>query len=74
MPEKKEEYTFDSVKSFIKHSFQKDKLPKTYGLFSYGRIIGMVQFTYEGLEVRSYIYPWLANLYIDEEYRNKGYY
>ena len=42
---KEEGYTFDSVKSFIKHSFQKDKLPKTYGLFSYGRIIGMFQFT-----------------------------
>lgn len=32
----------------------------------------MFQFTYEDLEVRPDIYPWLANLYVDEEYRNKG--
>lgn len=69
---KEEGYTFDSVKCFIKHSFQKDKLPKTYGLFSDGTIIGMFQFTYEDLEVRPDIYPWLANLYVDEKYRKKG--
>jgi len=65
-------YTFDGVKCFLEHSFQKDRLPKTYGLFHNGRIIGMFQFTYEDLEVRPDIYPWLANLYVDEEYRNKG--
>lgn len=67
-----EGYTFNSVKCFIKHSLQKTRLPKTYGLFSDGIIIGMFQFTYEDLEVRPDIYPWLANLYVDEEYRNKG--
>ncbi|MBR3889453.1 GNAT family N-acetyltransferase [bacterium] len=65
-------YTFDGVKCFLEHSFQKDRLPKTYGLFHNERIIGMFQFTYEDLEVRPDIYPWLANLYVDEEYRNKG--
>lgn len=69
---KEEGYTFDGVKCFLEHSFQKDRLPKTYGLFDNGRIIGMFQFTYEDLEVRPDIYPWLANLYVDEEYRNKG--
>ena len=65
-------YTSDGVKCFLKHSFQKDRLPKTYGLFHKERIIGMFQFIYEDLQVRPDIYPWLANLYIDEEYRNKG--
>ena len=69
---KEEGYTFDGVKCFLEHSFQKNRLPKTYGLFHNGRIIGMFQFTYEDLEVRPDIYPWLANLYVDEEYRNKG--
>ena len=32
----------------------------------------MFQFIYEDLEVSPDIYPWLANLYVDEEYRNKG--
>lgn len=67
-----EGYTFDGVKCYMEHSLQKDRLPKTYGLFSNGRIIGMFQFTYEDLEVRPDIYPWLANLYVDEKYRNKG--
>ena len=65
-------YTFEGVKCYLQHSFLKDRLPKTYGLFHNGRIIGMFQFTYEDLEVRPDIYPWLANLYVDEEYRNKG--
>ena len=69
---KEDGYTFDSVKCFLEHSFLKDRLPKTFGLFHKGRIIGMFQFTYEDLEVRPDIYPWLANLYVDEEYRSKG--
>jgi len=35
------------------------------------KLFGMYQFTYEDLFVRPDIYPWLANVYIDEEYRNK---
>ena len=65
-------YSFDGMKCFMEHSLQKDKLPQTYGLFLDGNIIGMFQFTYEDLGVRPDIYPWLANLYVDEEYRNKG--
>lgn len=69
---KEEGYTFEGVKCYMEHTFQKDRLPKTYGLFHNGRIIGMFQFIYEDLDVRPDIYPWLANLYVDEEYRNKG--
>ena len=69
---KEEGYTFEVVKCYMKHTFQKDRLPKTYGLFDNGRIIRMFQFIYEDLEIRPDIYPWLANLYVDEEYRNKG--
>lgn len=29
-------------------------------------VVVMFQFTYEDLEVRLDIYPWLANLYVDE--------
>lgn len=66
-------YSFDAVKSFMKHRMQKDRLPKTYGLFSNDNIIGMFQLTYEDLAVRPDIYPWLANVYIDEKYRKMGY-
>lgn len=69
----KENYTFEEIKCFMKHSMQKDRLPQTYGLFLDNRIIGMYQFTYEDLDVRPDIYPWLANVYIAKEYRKKGY-
>ena len=70
---KKDGYSFDAVKCFMEHSLQKDRLPQTYGLFLNDIIIGMFQLTYEDLTVRQVIYPWLANVYIDENYRGKGY-
>lgn len=66
-------YSFEAVKCFMQHSLQKDRLPKTYGLFLNDTIIGMFQLTYEDLAVRPDIYPWLANVYIDEKYRKMGY-
>lgn len=69
---KEEGYTFESIKCYLKHSFQKDRLPKTYGVFYDVILVGMFQFTYSDLEIRPDIYPWLANLYVDEKYRNKG--
>lgn len=57
----------------MKNSLQKNRLPQTYGLFLDRNIIGMFQFTYEDFSVRPDIYPWLANVYIDEKYRKMGY-
>lgn len=68
-----EGYTFDAVKCFMEHSLLKDRLPQTYGIFLDNEIIGMYQFTLEDLDVRPDIYPWLANVYIDSNYRGKGY-
>lgn len=69
---KEEMLTFEQVKSFVKHSMQEDRLPQTYGAFIKNNIVGMYQFSYEDLIARPDIYPWLANVYVDEEYRNKG--
>lgn len=70
---KTQNYSFEKVKCFMKYSMQKDRLPQTYGLFIDDNIIGIYQFLYEDLSVRPDIYPWLANVYIDEKYRKKGY-
>ena len=70
---KRDGYSFEKVKCFMKHSMMKKRLPQTYGLFLDDKIIGIYQFGYEDLSVRPDIYPWLANVYIDEEYRGKGY-
>lgn len=63
----------DAVRCFMQHSMEENRLPQTYGLFLDNKIIGMYQFTYDDLSVRPDIYPWLANVYIDEKYRGKGY-
>lgn len=70
---KRDGYTFEGTKCFMKYSLQKERLPQTYGLFLDNKIIGMYQYALEDLGVRPDIYPWLANVYIDEEYRNMGY-
>lgn len=67
-----EAFTLEQVKVFLKNCMQKDRLPQTYGAFIGDSIIGMYQFTYEDLFVRPDIYPWLANVYVDEQYRGKG--
>lgn len=68
---KRDGYSFEKVKCFMKHSMEKDRLPQTYGLFLDDKIIGMYQFTYEDLSVRPDIYPWLANVYIDKNIESK---
>lgn len=70
---KRDGYSFEKVLCFMKHSMEKNRLPQTYGLFLDDKIIGMYQFKYEDLSVRPDIYPWLANVYIDEKYREQGY-
>ena len=68
-----EGYSYEEVKCYIKHSFQEHNLPQTYGLFLNQNLIGMYQFTNRDLFCRPDIYPWLANLYIDKNYRKMGY-
>ena len=66
-------YSKDAVKCFMQHSMEDNRLPQTYGVFLDNEIIGMYQFAYDDLSVRPDIYPWLANVYIDEKNRGKGY-
>ncbi len=65
--------TREEIEYFMRYSFNKDKLPRTYGLFLNGKIIGMYQLSYHDYDLRPDIYPWLCNVYIDEHYRGKGY-
>ena len=68
-----EKYTYEEVESYMKNSFNDKKLPQTYGLFLNDELIGIYQLTYRDLFSRPDIYPWLANLYVDNKYRNKGF-
>lgn len=68
-----EGYALDAVRSYMAHSLNTRRLPQTYGLYLGDELIGMYQFTYEDLFARPDIYPWLANVYVDAQYRKKGY-
>lgn len=68
-----ENHSYDEVKIYMKNSFNSDRLPQTYIMYLENKVIGMYQITYNDLFIRPDIYPWIANLYIDENYRNKGY-
>lgn len=70
---KKEGYSKEEIICYMRHSINQDRLPKTYGLFLDDQLIGMYQFTYNDLDIRPDLYPWLANVYIDERYRGLGY-
>lgn len=68
-----ENYTYKEVECYMKNSFNDKKFPQTYGLFLDDELIGMYQLTYRDLFSRPDIYPWVANLYIEKKYRNKGF-
>lgn len=65
--------TLEEVECFVMHTMQNDRIPQTYGIFLNNKIIGMYQFLHNDLKIRPDIYPWLADVYIDEKYRQKGF-
>jgi GNAT superfamily N-acetyltransferase len=69
---RRENYPREAVREYVLHSLSEKRLPQTYGLFAEGRLAGMYQFTNGDLFVRPDIYPWLANVYLDERFRGMG--
>ena len=69
----REGYSREAVRCQMAHGLQATRLPQTYGLFLGDALIGMYQFTLEDLFSRPDLYPWLANVYVDEPYRHGGY-
>ena len=66
-------YSYSDVFTYMANSFNEKKLPQTYLMFLDDKIIGMYQITYRDLFIRPDIYPWVANIYIDKNYRKQGY-
>lgn len=69
----REGYTREAVRLYVRRSCQRDRLPRTYGLFLGDRLIGMYQLRLEDLFVRPDVYPWLANVYLEPDFRGRGY-
>lgn len=47
-------------------------IPEVYGIYQDGNFAGTFSFTMCDTEERTDLYPWLADVYIDEEYRGQG--
>lgn len=61
------------VTHYMKYSFNKNKLPLTIVVFNeQNEEVAMCQVTMHDLDVRPDIYPYIANLYVQENYRGNG--
>ena len=63
----------EAVRAYLTHGLREEGLPQTFGLYRSGELIGMYQLARSDLFVRPDLSPWLANVYIPEEYRGAGY-
>lgn len=65
--------TYEEVKCYLEHSLCKDRIPQTYVALVDNQPVGMYQISMsDDLETRPDIYPWLVNVYVDENFRGKG--
>lgn len=65
--------SFEAVKCYLEHSLCKDRLPQTFVALIDNQPVGMYQISMsDDLETRPDIYPWLVNVYVDENFRNRG--
>jgi GNAT superfamily N-acetyltransferase len=66
------ENNFLFFKDLVKFSLNEDDIPQTYIALIDETPIGTVSLIKNDLKSRQDLSPWLASLYIAEEYRNKG--
>lgn len=55
-----------------KHSMSKNDVPKMFIAKYNNEVIGVVSLWVNDLKSRQDLSPWMATLYVKEEYRNKG--
>ena len=70
----KKNNTYEEVKTYFEHSLCNEKrLPQTFIALLDNMPVGMYQICMsDDLYSRPDLYPWLANVYVDEKYRGNG--
>ena len=64
--------SMEEVAYILEHSIHEDRLPQTFVALLGGEPAGMYQLSMsDDLRSRPDIYPWLANVYVDEKFRGK---
>lgn len=70
---KRDGKSMEAVRCNLVHSLCTDRLPQTYVAMVGGVPAGMYQLAMsDDLESRPDIYPWLINVYVDENFRGQG--
>ena len=68
-----ENWTREKITTYMKSSFNNKILPQTIIVFNEKHEeVGICQVTLHDLDCRPDIYPYIANLFIDEKYRGNG--
>ena len=63
---------YEDVVYRTKHCLNKDSIPQTYIAKCNDELVGFVSIWNNDLPFRQDLTPWLAGLYVKEEYRGKG--
>lgn len=63
---------FEYIRYSALHNTQRDRIPMTFVAMLQDQPIGMVSLWMNDLACRQDLHPWLASLYVDEAYRNRG--
>lgn len=70
---KRDNNSFEEVRCYMEHSLCNNKMPQTFVALIENEPVGMYQISMsDDLYSRPDIYPWLVNVFVDEEYRGKG--
>lgn len=69
---KKHGDTIDGVIYRTKHCLNESDIPQTYIALYNNELIGMVSLWRNDLCSRQDLYPWMAGLYVKEDYRKNG--
>lgn len=64
--------TIDGVIYRTKHCLNTDDIPQTYIALFNNELVGIVSLWRNDLCARQDLYPWMAGLYVKENYRNMG--
>jgi N-acetylglutamate synthase-like GNAT family acetyltransferase len=65
-------WSVDRVNCYVKNCVAIDKIPQTIIAVTGDKIVGTCNLIMHDLDSRPDIYPWLANLFVDEDYRLQG--
>lgn len=66
------EKNYERYKMIIEHSMDPDNLPQTFVAVEDGKAVATIGLWRCDLMSRQDLFPWLASLYVDPEYRSRG--